>query len=237
MSDPTRVMIVDDHRLFADALERLLADEEGVHVVGAVGSGEEALALAAAQPVPVTVALVDLDLPGMDGVETTRRLRESSADTQVVIVTAATESEDVVRALEAGACGYVRKTQAPDLLVDTIRKAAVGDIVLPPGRLAPMLEALRGASPAATQVAKPDFGLTPRELEVLKCMSSGMSTREMAAALFVSENTVLGHVKNILWRLGVNSKLKAVSLALAYGSIAVPSPDEVESGCPEFLRP
>jgi NarL family two-component system response regulator LiaR len=221
MTAPIRVLVVDDHRMFAEALEMLLAGEENVEIAGAVGTGEEALEVVA--QVDLGVVLMDIDLPGIDGIEATRRIRELSPSTQVVIITAYQEPAVMARAIEAGACGFVPKTQTADQLVGVIRGAAAGEMILPSGDIRAVLGKLQ-----ATQRANTDAGwlidqLTSREIQILQAIAQGSSTREVAESMFISQLTVQTHVKNILAKLGVHSKLQAVTFALRQGVIRISS--------------
>jgi DNA-binding NarL/FixJ family response regulator len=207
--------------MFAEALEMLLAGEENVEIAGAVGTGEEALEVVAR--VDLGVVLMDIDLPGIDGIEATRRIRELSPSTQVVIITAYQEPAVMARAIEAGACGFVPKTQTADQLVGVIRGAAAGEMILPSGDIRAVLGKLQ-----ATQRARTDAGwlidqLTSREIQILQAIAQGSSTREVAESMFISQLTVQTHVKNILAKLGVHSKLQAVTFALRQGVIRISS--------------
>ena len=214
-----RVLVVDDHRMFAEALEMLLRSEPGIEMMGAVGSAEEALERCRQQA--PDVALVDFDLPGVDGIEATRMLKELSPETQVVIITAFQEPEIVARAVEAGASGYIPKTQAAEELLDVVRKAGAGEIVLPPGDMASLLLKLQRAQAARSQSDKLISKLTSREIQTLNAIAEGKSTQEVANALYISPLTVQTHVKSILAKLEVHSKLEAVTFALRQGVIRI----------------
>jgi len=211
-------LVVDDHMMFAQALKLLLAGEAGLEMVGIAGSGEEALDMAS-RVIP-DVALVDIDLPGMDGIETTRKLKELSESIQVVIITAFQHPQVVARAVEAGACGFVPKTQAVDRLMDTVRRAASGEMVLPAGDVGAVLDRLREARRTRSDAERLLGQLTSREVQILQAVAEGKSTQEVAEALFISPLTVKGHVKSVLGKLGVHSKLEAVTFALRHRLIA-----------------
>src|SRR2546427_5463553 len=152
MSSKVRVLVVDDHRMFAEALEMLLAGEEGVEIAGAVPTGEEALEVVAR--VSPHVVLMDIDLPGVDGIEATRRIREMSPLTQVVIITAYQEPAVMARAIEARACGVVPKTETADQLVGGIRGAAARGVGLPAGGIRARLGQLPAAPRARTDARR-----------------------------------------------------------------------------------
>ena len=216
---PIRVLVVDDHRMFAEALDILLADEDGFEVVGSVGSAEAALELVD-QAAP-DVVLMDIELPGMDGIEATRRIREASEFTQVVIITAFPEPAVMVRAIEAGACGFIPKTQAADQLVRVVRQAASGEMVLPAGEMRTVLGSLWEAQRLQSDALRLRAILTSREIEMLQGIVDGRSTSELANRFHISQSTVRTHVKNILFKLGVHSKLEAVTFALRLGLIRI----------------
>jgi len=219
MTAPIRVLVVDDHRMFAEALEMLLAGEEDVEIAGAVGTGEEALEVVAR--VGPDVVLMDIDLPGIDGIEATRRIRELSPLTQVVIITAYQEPAVMAQAIEAGACGFVPKTETADQLVGVIRGAAAGEMILPSGDIRAVLGKLQAAQRARNDADRLIDQLTSREIQILQSIAQGRSTKEVAESLFISQLTVQTHVKNILGKLGVHSKLEAVTFALRHDLIGI----------------
>ena len=219
MTAPISVLVVDDHRMFAEALEMLLAGEEDVEIAGAVGTGEEALEVVAR--VGPDVVLMDIDLPGIDGIEATRRIRELSPLTQVVIITAYQEPAVMAQAIEAGACGFVPKTETADQLVGVIRGAAAGEMILPSGDIRAVLGKLQAAQRARNDADRLIDQLTSREIQILQSIAQGRSTKEVAESLFISQLTVQTHVKNILGKLGVHSKLEAVTFALRHDLIGI----------------
>src|SRR6266542_1617414 len=135
INDPIRVLIVDDHRLFSQALGLLLRGEDGIEVLGAVETGEEALEFC--RDNEIDVALVDIDLPGMDGIAITAQLQKLRPEVRVVVITAFQHPDVISRAVAAGARGYITKTDVPDTLLGAIRMAMAGNMVLPAGKLAP----------------------------------------------------------------------------------------------------
>ena len=197
----------------------LLAGEEDVEIAGAVGTGEEALEVVAR--VGPDVVLMDIDLPGIDGIEATRRIRELSPLTQVVIITAYQEPAVMAQAIEAGACGFVPKTETADQLVGVIRGAAAGEMILPSGDIRAVLGKLQAAQRARNDADRLIDQLTSREIQILQSIAQGRSTKEVAESLFISQLTVQTHVKNILGKLGVHSKLEAVTFALRHDLIGI----------------
>jgi len=240
-AQPIRVLIVDDHRMFSQALELLLRGEDDIQVVGSAATGEEALEMC--RSFPVDVALVDIDLPGIDGVEVTSRLRESHPEVRVVVITAFQAPSVMARAVKAGASGYVMKTDLADTLVGAITMAMAGNMVLPAGRLAPPISALgrwdpatpAGSAPPATGAppappgAERDRGsgpLSEREVEILQAIANGWSTTDIAAAFAITEHTVRSHVKRIFTKLGAHSKAEAVTRAVHLGLISTAPADD-----------
>jgi DNA-binding NarL/FixJ family response regulator len=214
-----RVLVVDDHRMFAEAIEMLLGGEDDLEVIGAVAKGEDALeAVARLRP---DVVLMDMDLPGIDGIAATRQIRETSDATHVVIITAFHEPSAMARAIEAGACGFVPKTQAADKLVGIIRQAASGEMVLPAAEMRSVLAQLQQAHRVRSNADRLLSLLTSREIEILQGIADGRSTTELAGLMHISPFTVQTHVKNILFKLGVHSKLEAVTCALRHGLIRI----------------
>lgn len=208
------VLVVDDHEMFAEALTLLLGRHPGVRLLGAASDAREALRLCE-QEQP-DVVLMDVDLPEIDGIEATRRIRGSFPGTKVVIVTGIDDPVTVATALAAGASGYVPKTRAVDDIIDVVERAAAGEFVMPEADLAPVLAELRSGRPSPSgHLAL--RRLTQREAEVLRALAAGDGIPEIAERLGISALTVQSHVKNILAKLGVHSRLEAVTLAWRHG--------------------
>lgn len=214
-----RVAIVDDHQVVRVGLQSYLESFPDLEVVGTVSSGEEALvAIPGWQP---DVVVMDLRLPGgIDGVETTRRLREIVPAIRVVVLTAHTDEAPLVAALRAGATGFVRKDADPRLFLEAVRGAAQGKTVLDPSAAGPALQGLvRGSALGEA--------LTDRETAVLRELARGKTNKEIAAALGVSEETAKTHVGNILSKLQLGHRTQAVVYALKRGLLSL---DEIEIG-------
>ena len=217
--DQTRVLVVDDHEVFSEALELLLGRQPDLRLVGSARHAEEAMALLDTRP---DVVLMDLDMPGVNGIEATRRIRELVPEAKVVLLTGIQSPEVIADALAAGACGYVPKTRAVDELMDVVRRAAAGEIVMPEGDLAAVLERLQDARADTGEAALER--LTPRETEILSALASGHTANEIATTLGISALTVQSHMKSILAKLGVHSKIEAVTLAWRHGLAGTGAP-------------
>lgn len=206
------VLLVDDHALVREGVRAFLATQSDISVVAEAGSGEEGVALAA-QHIP-DVVLMDLVMPGMDGVEATRRVRQVSPRSQVVVLTSYHEDEHIFPALRAGALSYVLKDLSPEELAEAVRKAARGEAVLHPRVAARVIKELQGAR---AEAPNPFTELSERELEVLRLIADGRSNAEIAAELALSEKTVKGHVSNILSKLHLADRTQAAVLAWREG--------------------
>jgi two-component system, NarL family, response regulator LiaR len=215
MSDKIRVVLIDDHHVVRRGLRSYLESFVDITVVGEAASGEAALEQME-RWLP-DVAVLDLLMPGgIDGIETTRRIRAMTPHTQVVVLTAHTDEARVMAALRAGAIGYLRKDGQPEMLLAAVRAAAQGQSVLDPSVAGTVLHEL-------TTGGKHD--LTPREIEVLRLLASGRTNNEIAEVLVVSAETVKTHVGNILTKLHLAHRAQAVIYALKRGLISL---DEID---------
>lgn len=206
------VLVVDDHALHRDGTRRILEQHPDLRVVGDTASGERALALVA--QLHPDVVLMDIRLPGMNGVEVTRRIHQVHPDVRVLMVSAHEEHEYVRRSLEAGASGYLNKTAPGRKLVDAVRAVAAGTTVLEPETMSRLL-----SEPAGPRgVTK---GLTERELTVLKLLVAGLHNKEVARRLDISLRTVERHCDKIYDKLGVGSRTEAVVWAISAGLVNV----------------
>jgi two-component system, NarL family, response regulator LiaR len=208
--DAVRVMVVDDHRVFSEGLSLLLGREPDIEVIGVVTNAEDALVLA--NEAGPDVVLMDIDLPGTNGIDATRELRRRCREVQVVVLSASQGVEQVAAALDAGAIGYLPKSHAADALVRSIRAAVQGQTTVPDHYLGPVLAELQ-ARRERDRTPPVGHDLTPREREVLRHLAEGLLPSEIAACLHVSVFTLRGHVRGILKKLEVRSIAQAVSKA------------------------
>jgi NarL family two-component system response regulator LiaR len=214
MSEPITVLLVDDHAMVRQGVRAFLETQPDIAVVAEAASGEQAVRLAA-EHAP-DVALMDLIMPGMDGVEATRRLTARSPRTNVVVLTSYHDDEHVFPAIRAGALSYVLKEVGPDELAETVRKAATGEAVLHPRVAARVVRELHGARRDEPNVF---HDLSERELEVLKLIAEGLSNAEISDRLFISEKTTKNHVSNILGKLHLADRTQAAVYAWRQGVV------------------
>ncbi len=214
MADPITILLIDDHRVVREGVRAFLATQPDLLVVGEADGGEAGVRLAA-QLVP-DVALVDLMMPGMDGVETTRQIKRASPRTQVVVLTSYHSDEHIFPVLRAGALSYVLKDVGVDALADAIRKAVGGEAVLHPRVAARVIHELQGNSQHPPNAFAE---LSERELGVLRLVAQGLSNADIAGRLVLSEKTVKGHVSNILSKLHVADRTQAAVYAWREGVV------------------
>jgi len=209
-SSPIRVMIVDDHTMVRRGLATMLKVFDDLQLVGEAESGEAAIQLCA-EVIP-NVTLMDLSLPGMDGADATRAIRQQFPQVRVIALTSFKEGDRIKNALEAGAIGYLLKDVPADELAQAIRSAHAGRATLSP-------EAAQALVETANQSSSLGLDLTERELEVLALMVEGLNNTQIAGKLTVSSSTIKSHVSNILSKLEVASRTEAVTLALRSGIV------------------
>jgi two-component system NarL family response regulator len=213
--EPIRTMIVDDHALFRRGLEMVLDEEEGIEVVGQASDGSEAVEKAG-ESLP-DVVLMDIRMPRSSGIEACRAMKEVVPSAKIVMLTISDEEEDLFEAIRAGASGYLLKDLPLDEVADTVRAVHGGRSLINPSMAGKLLTefatlAKRDAGERAQQVPAPR--LTEREMQVLKLVARGMNNRDIAKELFISENTVKNHVRNILEKLQIHSRMEAVMVAV-----------------------
>jgi DNA-binding NarL/FixJ family response regulator len=211
-----RVLIVDDHDLFRTGLRNLL-EEEGVVIVGEAGTGAEAVRIV--RELAPDVVVMDLNMPGMGGVDATRHITEAAPLTRVVMLTISDEDSDVMDAILAGACGYLLKDASIQDLVTGIRAAARGESLISPHIAAKVLQRVRATSaqPEIAEIIHAE--LSDREIEVLKLIANGKDNALIAAELHISPKTVKNHISNILMKLQIDNRIQAAVYAVRSGIV------------------
>jgi DNA-binding NarL/FixJ family response regulator len=205
-----RILIVDDHPLTRDALSSLLA-QSGFNVVGEAADGEEAISLA--RQLSPDLVLLDLTMPGLDGLDALPRLRAAAPDSEVVVLTASGTEENLLAAIRGGAAGYLLKSEPPERIVEYLRGAQMGEAALSGAVARRLLEQVRDGGHADSAVPENIAGtLSARELEVLLLLDEHLGTDQIARRLYISEHTVRSHVKSLLRKLDVSSRREALKV-------------------------
>jgi DNA-binding NarL/FixJ family response regulator len=222
---PIRVLFVEDHQLLAEALSAMLAREPDMEVVGVAGSVAEAKALARER---LDVVLMDYRLPDGTGAEATRAIKARWPVARVVMLTAVKDDETVLESIQAGADGYLTKDRAADDVVQAVRAAYAGETLLPRSVIVEIARRVAAAKERSDDrpMIEP---LTPRELEVLRALTDGLSTPEICEKLYIAPNTLRTHVQNIMGKLRVHSKLEAVAFALKNRLVEPPRAEDALS--------
>jgi DNA-binding NarL/FixJ family response regulator len=211
--EPVRVLIVDDHALFRRGLIMVLESEDGIEVVAEAEDGEEAVRKAA--EFAPDVVLMDVRMPRVSGIAATREIAEVIPTAKILMLTVSDEEDDLYEAVKAGATGYLLKEISIEEVADAIRAVTQGQSLISPSMASKLLTEFNSLAKRAEEKQQvPVPRLTERELEVLKLVAQGMSNREIAEQLFISENTVKNHVRNILEKLHLHSRMEAVVYAV-----------------------
>lgn len=203
MNPPIRILLADDHPSLRAGLASILNSQPGLTVVAEAGSGRETMEKASATSPDLLI--VDLRMPDGDGIQTIKQLVAANPQVRILVLTTYDNEEDIFNALEAGARGYILKDTTREEIIEAVRRIHDGQRYLPPGIAARL----------ADRMIRPT--LTPRELDVLRLVSRGRTNKEMAAAMFVSEETVKSHMKGLFHKLGVHDRAEAVGIALQRG--------------------
>jgi DNA-binding NarL/FixJ family response regulator len=212
-ADIIRVLIADDQALFRRGLYVVLGTEDHIDVVAEAENGEEAIAKVT--EFAPDVVLMDVRMPRINGIEAARRIRDLSPSTKILMLTVSDEEDDLYEAIKAGANGYLLKEISVEEVAEAIRAVVQGQSLISPSMASKLLSEFNSlAKKAEERQQYPAPTLTSRELEVLKLVAKGMSNREIADGLFISENTVKNHVRNILEKLHLHSRMEAVVYAV-----------------------
>ncbi|MBT3188092.1 MAG: response regulator transcription factor [Anaerolineae bacterium] len=214
MSEPIRILLVDDHKIVRQGVRAFFDAQEGIEVIGEAGSGAAAVKMIE-EHVP-DVVLMDLIMPGIDGVEATRLAKSISPRTQIVVLTSYHDDEHIFPALQAGALSYILKDVAMDELAEVVFKASKGEATLHPQVASRVIQELHGRKKDENTLV---VDLTKRETEILKVIARGMTNIEIAEKFVISKYTVKGHVSNILSKLHLADRTQAAVYAWQQGVV------------------
>jgi DNA-binding NarL/FixJ family response regulator len=213
MDEKLRVLIVDDHALFRRGLQMVLRQESDIDVVGEAADGHEAVDKA--QELMPDVVLMDVRMPGQSGIKATEQIRDNLPHAKILMLTISDEEADLYDAIKAGASGYLLKEISIDEVADAVRSVWAGQSRISPSMASKLLTEFAAMSRRAEERQQlPAPRLTDREMEVLKLVAQGMNNRDIAKELFISENTVKNHIRNILEKLHLHSRMEAVVYAV-----------------------
>ena len=217
--EPVRVLVVDDQELFRRGLTMLLGVESGIEVVGEAGDGIEGTELAATT-VP-DVVLLDVRMPRRSGIEACLAIKENVPSAKIIMLTVSDEEADLYEAVKSGASGYLLKDSSIEEVAQAVRVVTDGQSLISPSMAVKLIDEFKQMSrPERDQM--PGLRLTERELEVLRLVARGLNNREIAKELFISENTVKNHVRNILEKLQLHSRMEAVMYAVREKLLDIP---------------
>jgi two-component system NarL family response regulator len=222
-ASPIKVLVVDDHTLFRKGIINLLQERPGIDVVGEAKDGREGIALA--KQLRPDVILMDVQMPGCNGIEATEAIRRELPDARIIMLTVSEQDEDLFSAIKAGARGYLLKSVEPDHLLKAIDLLMKGEAVIPHSMASKLLtefSAIANKPETKTDQSDQYQLLTNREKEILQTLANGASNKEIANALNISEHTVKIHLKNILKKLQVNNRIQAAVYAHRQGLVASP---------------
>jgi two-component system nitrate/nitrite response regulator NarL len=212
-----RIFLIDDHNLFRSGVKALLARQPDFEVVGEAADGLEGLKRA--KELKPDVVLLDLNMPGISGLEAVQLLREELPQTEVLMLTVSEDAEDLMDALRAGARGYLLKNIDTEFLVDAVRRAARGEAVMSPQMTSKLVAGLQGGGRQTGSAAPGEHPISPRERQILLCLARGASNKEIARDLALAESTVKIHVQNILRKLNLTSRVQAAVYAVEHGIV------------------
>jgi two-component system nitrate/nitrite response regulator NarL len=207
-SSRCRVLLVDDHPLFRRGVTQLIASQPDFEVVGEAASGEEGVALT--HQLKPDIVLLDVDMRGIGGLQALKQIKESGVDTQVIMLSVSDAEMNLVTAVRSGADGYLLKDAEPEEMLEKLRQAARGEVIFTDSLMAMLVDAMRSGTPAPAS----DEALTERERQILQLIAGGKSNKHIARQLGISDGTVKVHVKNLLRKLHLRSRLEAAVWAL-----------------------
>ena len=211
-AEPIRVLVVDDQELFRRGLTMLLAIEPGIEVIGEAGDGVEGTTLATtAAP---DVILLDIRMPKRSGIEACLAIKEAVPSAKIIMLTVSDEEADLYEAVKSGAAGYLLKDSSIEEVAQAVRVVADGQSLISPSMAVKLIDEFKQMSRPEREHVPGGLRLTERELEVLRLVAKGMNNREIARQLYISENTVKNHVRNILEKLQLHSRMEAVMYAV-----------------------
>ncbi len=218
MEEPIKVLVVDDHALFRRALIALLSSDKQLRVVGEVSNGERAIQVT--EELSPNIILMDIQMPGCGGLEATRRIREKGFSGGILMLTVSDKDDDLFAAIKAGANGYLLKNAEPEELIYAIAHVARGEAIISPVMATKLLGEFTSLAQKKAQRIAQETALSPREEEILKLVAGGASNKEIASTLFISENTVKTHLRNIMGKLHLKNRYQAVAYAARGGLIS-----------------
>lgn len=214
-SEPISILLIDDHALFRSGIRSLLQRQADFTIVGEAADGVEGIKRA--RQLQPQVILLDLNMPGMSGIETLQLLLQDSPNSAIVMLTVSEDGEDLRAALQAGACGYLIKNIEADYLIRSIHRAANGEMVVAEAMTGKLIAQLAQGRQAPPEAESDLDKLTPREKETLACLARGESNKTIARSLNLAESTVKIHVQSILRKLGLSSRVQAAVFAVEHG--------------------
>ena len=212
-----RILIVDDHTIFRDGLKILLNSEPGFQVIGEAGDGKQALKLV--EELQPDILLLDLLMPNTSGLEVLQSLAESQSKVRTILLSGVAEGDDISRVFELGACGLVLKDSATSMLFKGIRAVMAGQYWIGRQGVSSLVQTLKHYKNSAAKKKPKNFGLTPREMEVVRAVVSGYPNKEIATRFSISEQTVKHHITNVFDKLGVYNRLELTLFAFHHGLV------------------
>jgi len=217
MTEPIRVLLVDDHPLFRKGLACLIDPLEDMEVVGEAGDGQEALEMS--RELMPDMILMDIQMPGWDGLKATRLIKKEMPYVKIIMLTVCGDDKDLFEAIKSGAQGYLLKNIEPDELFELLRGVSRGEAPISRLIAARILDEFARLAQNETWVSSPGESLTPREREILRLVAQGATNKEIASQLFIAENTVKNHMRSILAKLHLQNRVQAAAYALHEGLV------------------